>query len=65
MADMLSFRAAFGVTGRRKRRWLGVEEVGSVGGESCPSDRQERGEGREGAFDVSTASIAASVTSGA
>jgi hypothetical protein len=36
MADMLSFRAAFGVTGRRKRRWLGEKEVGRVGTGNVP-----------------------------
>ena len=51
--------------GRRKRRWLGEEEVGRVGTGTCLSDRQERGEGREEAFDVSSAPIAVNVTSGA
>jgi len=47
-----SFRAAFGVTGRPTGRRLGGKKVGEVATGTCRSDRQERGEGREGAFDM-------------
>ena len=63
MADAPSFRAAYGVTRAAQaplaRRGRSREGVAGT----CRSDRQERGEGREGAFHVPSALVATNVTS--